>query len=282
MIASYLQVGDSKQQSSVYGNKKLAAFFQSKYSWDMLAARSIWSFGPENLYGPNILIDDTLPMETDKNLLYAAKDFIHQGFQWTCREGPLCEEPIRGVKFRLIDATLSADPIYRGSGQIIPTARKVCYSAMLTAAPRLMEPIYAVEIQTPTDCLSAIYGLLAKRRGHVVKDVAKAGSPMYTLKALLPVMDSFGFESDLRILTQGQAFCQSVFSHWEIVPGDPLDKDLVIRPLEPADAIALSRDYMIKTRRRKGLSEEVSVNKFFDDPMILEMAKLQLSLSTGQ
>lgn len=33
---------------------------------------------------------------------------------------------------------------------------------------------------------------------------------------------------------QGQAFCQSVFDHWQIVPGDPLDKSVVLRPLEPA------------------------------------------------
>lgn len=33
---------------------------------------------------------------------------------------------------------------------------------------------------------------------------------------------------------QGQAFCQSVFDHWQVVPGDPLDKSIVLRPLEPA------------------------------------------------
>ena len=33
---------------------------------------------------------------------------------------------------------------------------------------------------------------------------------------------------------QGQAFCSSVFDHWQIVPGDPLDKSVILRPLEPA------------------------------------------------
>ena len=37
----------------------------------------------------------------------------------------------------------------RGGGQIIPTARRVCYSAFLMATPRLMEPVYYVEIMTP-------------------------------------------------------------------------------------------------------------------------------------
>jgi len=37
------------------------------------------------------------------------------------------------------------------------------------ATPRLMEPVYFVEIQTPADCIAAIYNVLAKRRGHVTK-----------------------------------------------------------------------------------------------------------------
>ncbi len=51
--------------------------------------------------------------------------------------------------------------------------------------------------------------------------------------------------------SQGQAFCLSVFDHWQIVPGDPLDKSIVLRPLEPAPVQALAREFMVKTRRRK-------------------------------
>lgn len=86
----------------------------------------------------------------------------------------------------------------------------------------------------------------------------------------------------------------SVFHHWQVcillnrvicseypnicvqlVPGDPLDKSIVIHPLEVQPATHLAREFMIKTRRRKGLSEDVSVNKFFDDPMLVELAKQQ-------
>ena len=57
------------------------------------------------------------------------------------------------------------------------------------------------------------------------------------------------------------------------MPGDPLDKDIVLRPLEPSPPPHLAREFMVKTRRRKGLSEDVSISKFFDDPMLLELAK---------
>lgn len=93
--------------------KKLGEFFQTTYDWDLLAARSIWAFGPDAT-GPNILVDDTLPSEVDKSLLNSARDAIVQGFQWGTREGPLCEEPIRNVKFKILDAVIAQEPLHRG------------------------------------------------------------------------------------------------------------------------------------------------------------------------
>ncbi|KAH8381536.1 hypothetical protein KR093_007472 [Drosophila rubida] len=261
-----------------WNKKRIGEFFQVNYDWDLLAARSIWAFGPDTT-GPNILVDDTLPSEVDKNLLTAVKDSIVQGFQWGTREGPLCEEPIRNVKFKILDAVIANEALHRGGGQIIPTARRVAYSAFLMATPRLMEPYLFVEVQAPADCVSAVYTVLARRRGHVTQDAPVSGSPIYTIKAFIPAIDSFGFETDLRTHTQGQAFCLSVFHHWQIVPGDPLDKSIVIRPLEPQQASHLAREFMIKTRRRKGLSEDVSINKFFDDPMLLELARQDVLLN---
>lgn len=58
---------------------------------------------------------------------------------------------MRGVRFDIHDVTLHADAIHRGGGQIIPTTRRVLYASVLTAQPRLMEPIYLVEIQVPND-----------------------------------------------------------------------------------------------------------------------------------
>lgn len=283
MIAEPLEKGlaediENEVVQISWNRKRLGEFFQTKYDWDLLAARSIWAFGPDAT-GPNILVDDTLPSEVDKTLLGSVKDSIVQGFQWGTREGPLCEEPIRNVKFKILDAVIAAEPIHRGGGQIIPTARRVAYSAFLMATPRLMEPYYFVEVQAPADCVSAVYTVLARRRGHVTQDAPVPGSPLYMIKAFLPAIDSFGFETDLRTHTQGQAFCLSVFHHWQIVPGDPLDKSIVIRPLEPQPATHLAREFMIKTRRRKGLSEDVSINKFFDDPMLLELARQDVMLN---
>ena len=52
------------------------------------------------------------------------------------------------------------------------------------------------------DCIQAAYAVLAKRRGQVTKDLPKPGTPIFIVQAFLPVIESFGFESDLRYHTQ--------------------------------------------------------------------------------
>lgn len=134
--------------------KKIGQHFEKQYNWDILASRSIWAFGPGN-NGPNILMDDILPSEMDKALLLNCKDLIRQGFQWAAREGPLCDEPMRNVKFRIIDATIAAEPIYRGGGQIIPTARKACYSSFLSVSVDFDD--------AARDCVDGVLTLLSRR-----------------------------------------------------------------------------------------------------------------------
>lgn len=71
--------------------KQIEEFFQSKYDWDVLAARNVWAFGPDDK-GPNVLINDTLPSEVEPKLIRGIRESVVQGFQWGVREGPLCDE----------------------------------------------------------------------------------------------------------------------------------------------------------------------------------------------
>jgi U5 small nuclear ribonucleoprotein component len=120
-------------------------------------------------------------------------------------------------------------------------------------------------VQAPADCVAAVYTVLSRRRGHVTRDAPKPGSPLYTVKAFIPVLDANGFETDLRTATMGQAFCQMSFDHWSVVPGDPTDTSIQLRPLEPAQGQSLARDLVLKTRRRKGLSDSIAVSKYLED-----------------
>ena len=266
-IAQDIEAGKVRIRDPI---RKVGQFFEENYDWDKLASRSIWAFGPDEM-GPNVLQDDTLPSQVDKKLLGGVRDAVRQGFSWGTREGPLCEEPIRKARFKLTDISLAADAISRGGGQIIPTTRRAIYSSFLTASPRLMEPLYTVSMTGPADSVSAIYTVLSRRRGHVLSDGPLAGTPLYSVRGLIPVIDSFGFETDVRIHTQGQAMVSLVFDRWEVVPGDPLDKEAKTRPLEMASTQATARDFVLKTRRRKGLAEEVGVEKFLEGELVREL-----------
>jgi len=214
-------------------------YLSDTYGYNVDEARKIWCFGPEGT-GPNILIDATKGVQ----YLNEIKDSVVAGFQWATKEGVMCEENMRGVRFDIQDVTLHTDAIHRGGGQIIPTARRCLYACYLTATPGILEPVYLVEIQCPQSACGGIYGVLNRKRGHVFEDAAVVGTPMQMVKAYLPVMESFGFTAELRAATSGQAFPQCVFDHWQVLPGDPLD------PLTKPGQVVL------ETRKRKGAKQE--------------------------
>jgi len=231
--------------------KTRGRYLADKYDYEVGEARKIWCFGPEGT-GPNIVIDASKGVQ----YLNEIKDSVVAGFQWASKEGVLCDENMRGIRFNIHDVTLHADAIHRGGGQIIPTARRCFYACVLTAAPRLMEPVYLVEIQCPQDSTGGIYSCLNRRRGHIFEENQVAGTPMVYVKAYLPVNESFGFTADLRSQTQGKAFPQCVFDHWQMIPDDPLEEST-----KPTSS------YMIvtETRKRKGLNEGVPpLDKYLD------------------
>jgi U5 small nuclear ribonucleoprotein component len=50
-----------------------------------------------------------------------------------------------------------------------------------------------------------------------------------------------------------------------------MDRSIMLKPLEPSPPPHLAREFLVKTRRRKGLSEDISINRFFDDQMLVEI-----------
>jgi elongation factor 2 len=228
--------------------KTVARLLADKYEWDVTEARKIWAFGPETK-GANILADTTKAVQ----YLNEIKDSCVSAFQWAMKEGPLCDENVRGVRFNLMDVTLHADAIHRGGGQIIPTARRCYYGCMMTAEPRLQEPLFLVDITCPETCIGGIYSVLNKRRGTIISEEQREGTPLYNVRCYLPVLESFGFNADLRANTSGQAFPQCVFDHWEVISGDVND---------PASKLSTIIE---KVRARKGLAPGIpALDRFID------------------
>lgn len=228
--------------------KERARIMADNYEFDVGEARKIWCFGPEGT-GPNLLVDVSKGVQ----YLNEIKDSCVAGFQWATKEGVLCDENVRGVRFNIHDVSLHADAIHRGGGQIIPTARRVMYACMLTAVPMLMEPIYLVEIRVPTAAQGGCFSVMNKRRG-VMCNCDEPITGQSVIKCYLPVMESFGFTTDLRANTGGQAFPQCVFDHWDVLGGG-----------NPLDPTTKSGALVVGIRKRKGLKENVpGLDNYYD------------------
>lgn len=218
------------------------------YGWEKDDTGKIWCFGPDT-NGPNCFVDVAKGVQ----FLNEIRDSVETAFQWATKEGVMCDENMRGIRFDIHDVTLHADAIHRGGGQIVPTARRVMYASELTAAPKFQEPIFLCEIQCPDDCVGAIYQTLTQRRGIVTSEEPIVGTPLVNMKAHLPVGESFGFTQVLRAATSGRAFPQMVFDHWELMNGDPLEEG------------SKSHEIVAGIRKRKGLKAGIpTLDNFID------------------
>jgi hypothetical protein len=89
-----------------------------------------------------------------------------------------------------------------------------------------------------------VAAVLNQKRGMVFEEMQRPGTPMYNIKAYLPVIESFGFTATLRAATSGQAFPQCVFDHWELMQADPMS------------AGSQTNTIIMDIRKRKGIKPE--------------------------
>jgi ribosome assembly protein 1 len=121
--------------------------------------------------------------------------------------------------------------------------------------------MYSSEIQASTEVLGRVYSVLSRRRGHVLSETLSEGtSDNYTILALLPVAESFGFADEIRKRTSGAAQPQLRFSGFEALDEDPFWVPSTEEELEDlgveGDRENVAKRYMDKVRVRKGLMVE--------------------------
>ena len=170
---------------------------------------------------------------------------MEEAFQSVIKEGILAKENLRGVRFNIKDIILDNDPMHRGSGEIIPTARRAYYACELTANPRFQEPIYFCDIYTPKDFVRDVYQCLMQRKSIILAQKIKQGADMVDINVYLPAVESFGLNEQLNVISTGKIISQLYFDHWELINDDPFD------------AISKSYEIMMNIRKRKGLKLEL-------------------------
>ena len=160
---------------------------------------------------------------------------IIAGFEYACKAGPLCGEPMRHLQVNLIDLQLGADAT--ADSEIMRGVGKAIFASFLTANPILLEPIYKIIITVASELSGESSRILTTRRGKVTLFEQKGLLAQIT--GYIPVAETFGFSKELRSATSGRAFWQSFFDHWEKMPQK------------------LAVEVIADLRKRKGLALEV-------------------------
>lgn len=102
------------------------------------------------------------------------------------------------------------------SGQLISAMKEACRRAFLARPTRLMAAMYNCRIIATAEILGRLHGVIGRCNGRVLSEEMKEGSVVFSVDALIPVAESFGFAEELRKKTSGLASPQLVFSHWEV------------------------------------------------------------------
>jgi len=237
--------------------KKRAKIFDKELGWDKTDAIKLWGFGPApeeagGSYGANLIVDQTKGIQ----YLNEIKEHVNSGLLWAAKTGPICEETMRGCRFNLLDVKLHTDSIHRGSGQIMPTARRVFYASMMKAECRLVEPVFQAMIDAPSESQPGIMQALGACRGEFVQ-ADELGS-LVTVQAYIPIAETLGatpFATVLMQKTNGKATVNYAFDHWEVMSSDPL-KAKKQKDGSWAPDSSKAAEIMFEIRARKGLKPE--------------------------
>jgi len=162
---------------------------------------------------------------------------IRMGFIEAMNEGILAREPVRGVKVKLLDATIHEDPAHHGPAQIIPAVRRATHASILLADPVILEPILRLDARTGMDQVGNVTRVISRARGRVLS-IEQKGLMTYIVGEL-PAAESFDLSEVLRSATGGRVFWDTSFARWEPVPSQLLS------------------NVISEIRKRKGLPAEV-------------------------
>jgi len=191
---------------------------------------------------------------------------ITYAFQLATAQGPCCAEPVQGIAVFLEDVTISTpaeSESGRLTGEVIKAVRSAIHAGFLDWSPRMLLAMYTCEIQASTDVLGRVYAVLTRRRGTILSETlsstssSTSGNQTFTINALLPVAESFGFSDEIRKRSSGSASPQLRFAGFEMLDEDPFWVPFTEDQLEDlgelADKENVAKRYVDRVRRRKGL-----------------------------
>jgi elongation factor G len=143
-----------------------------------------------------------------------------KGFRKCMHKGPKMEFPIAGIRVVINDGAShsvdSSDMAFQAA------ARGAFLQGYAKAKPVIHEPIMKVVVETPTDFQGAVMTTLTQRRGIIVG--SQDEGPFSVIEAQVPLAEMFGYSTNLRSVTKGQAQFTMEFLIYRQVPQSIADE----------------------------------------------------------
>ena len=144
---------------------------------------------------------------------------VEKGLKETLPNGVLAGFPVVDVKVTLFDG--SSHDVDSNENAFKMAASMAFKDGMRKANPALLEPMMAVEVETPEDFMGNVVGDLSSRRGMIQgMDEMPTGK---VIKAEVPLAEMFGYSTTLRSLSQGRATYTMEFKHYTEAPKNIAD-----------------------------------------------------------
>ena len=140
---------------------------------------------------------------------------VEKGLRETLPNGVLAGFPVVDVKVTLFDG--SSHDVDSNENAFKMAASMAFKDAMRKASPVLLEPMMAVEVETPEDYMGNVMGDLSGRRG-IVHGMEDQVGGIKLIKAEVPLAEMFGYSTQLRSLSQGRATYSMEFKHYTEAP----------------------------------------------------------------
>ncbi len=139
---------------------------------------------------------------------------VKKGVLSAAESGVLAGFPLIDFRATLVDG---ASHDVDSSALAFEIASRTAFRELaLKAAPRLLEPLMAIEVVTPSEHMGDVIGDLNSRRGQISGTEMRAGAVVIT--ATVPLANMFGYVNSLRSMSQGRAQFTMRFDHYSPVP----------------------------------------------------------------
>lgn len=177
---------------------------------------SMEPMSPINLDNPYEFVDEIVGGAIPREYIPSCD----KGFQEQLKKGMLIGAPVVGVRMKINDGSYhdvdSSDLAFRIA------AMAAIREIYMSAKPVILEPIMTLEVQAPEEFQGSVMGQVNQRRGVILGSSTMEG--YVTIEATVPLVEMFGYSTDLRSATQGKGEFTMEFREYQAVPRNVQDE----------------------------------------------------------